>query len=368
MSDLKSIPPASVPQTKAAGNQTNHQISCAADALWAFVTSPSGLQLDEVTRKYLLVAWACEQAAYLWKNKADVSECDIAEALQNFKMLCAQAKLLYCPGLEPILCGDLPWNMQQLCCFISDFVGTPEESIPPLQYTGLFVSVEGGDGSGKSTQTKDLAAALQQRHDLSAVATRALGGAPGSAQELRALILQPAYKWHSVSEALLTIAIYREGLRQVIVPALAAGYVVVSDRWIDTLSVYLSDPDQGITPHVYKQLYDILVRDIAPGLLPDITFLLDIDFETAMQRRASRPAGVDGAPAGGQLDRNEGKGELFHRGVLLRYREHAVSGDARFVVIDAKEAASTVLNVMLDVVLQRSKAQSNNWHEVNIDA
>lgn len=338
----------------------------AADALQTFITSPSGFLLDELTRKYLLVAWACQRAAMAWQYQTHATTNDIAAALVGFEGLCQQAQISYMQGLEDVLCQPLPWDMRALCAFISDFAAQgavgPVLTTQPL--SGFFISIEGGDGSGKSTQAKNLAALLQQ-HNIQAVATRALGGTAGSAQELRALILAPEYKWHSVSEGVLTIAIYREGLKHVIVPALQAGQVVVSDRWLDTMPVYLSDVAQGLTADIYHLLYDVLVRDIAPDLLPHITFLLDIDYETALQRREARPSGVDGAPAAaGQLDRNEGKGEAFHRGVLARYKEQALANRARFITVDATRPAEDVLAELLAHSIHRySQAQQVVPHE-----
>lgn len=338
----------------------------AADALQAFITSSSGFLLDELTRKYLLVAWACQRAALVWQYQTRATTGDVAAALVGFEALCQQAQISCMHGLETVLCRPLPWDMQALCAFASRFAaqGAAVPAVTAQALPGFFISIEGGDGSGKSTQTKNLAALLQQ-HNIKAVATRALGGTAGSAQELRALILDPNYKWHSVSEGVLTIAIYREGLKHVIVPALHAGQVVVSDRWLDTMPVYLSDAAQGLTAPIYNLLYDVLVRDIAPDLLPHITFLLDIDYETALQRREARPGGVDGAPAAaGQLDRNEGKGEAFHRGVLARYKEQALANSTRFITIDATRPAEDVLAELFAISIRRnSQVQQAKLHE-----
>jgi len=298
-------------------------------ALAALVRDGAAIGLDPVTRQFLLFAWVCQLLA----NGTPPSPDDHIElALQAH--ICHEADLLQAYA-------DGEWDFELLLELLQEACA---DLCPPdaQSLSGVFVSLEGGDGSGKTTQTKALAQALNEA-GRPAIATRALGGAKGGAEVLRAFILNPDYKWHSVAEALLTMSVYRETLAKTVLPALKAGKVAVCDRLIDTALVYFRDDAIGLNEQVLHGIYDVLVADMAPGLLPHITFLLDLPYEEALNRRDQRSSG--------RLDRNEGKGEVFHRYVFDEYRRQAAK-NARIIKLDAQLPAADLTQLMLSRVTQ----------------
>lgn len=149
-----------------------------------------------------------------------------------------------------------------------------------------FISFEGIDGSGKSTQARRLAETLRAR-GVEVVATREPGGAPG-AEEIRRLLVEGAPdRWSAETEILLFTAARRDHLEKTIRPALAAGVHVVTDRFADSTRVY-----QGATRGDLRALVD-RVHDATIGTDPDLTFIIDMDPETALARGLARRSGED---------------------------------------------------------------------------
>ncbi|MBI6628393.1 dTMP kinase [Pontibaca salina] len=146
---------------------------------------------------------------------------------------------------------------------------------------GLFISIEGIDGSGKSTQARRLADRLRaQGHDV--VLTREPGGSPG-AEQIRALVLEgDPDRWSPHTEILLFTAARRDHLERTIAPALAAGKVVICDRFADSTRMY-----QGLSRGDLRALVDQL-HDLMIGREPDLTLLIDMDPETGLTRALSR--------------------------------------------------------------------------------
>ena len=146
---------------------------------------------------------------------------------------------------------------------------------------GLFISFEGIDGSGKSTQTKRLAENLRAAgHDV--VLTREPGGSPG-AEEIRALVLQgDPDRWSAETELLLFTASRRDHLERTIHPALTAGKVVICDRFADSTRMY-----QGLSRGDLRGKVDAL-HDLMIGVEPDLTILIDIDPAVGLSRAKSR--------------------------------------------------------------------------------
>lgn len=150
-----------------------------------------------------------------------------------------------------------------------------------MSLKGLFISFEGIDGSGKSTQTKRLAKRLQQDgHEV--VLTREPGGSVG-AEEIRALVLQgDPERWSAETEILLFTAARRDHLECVILPALSAGKIVICDRFADSTRMY-----QGISRGNLREIVDRL-HDLMIPRDPDITLLIDMDPEIGLSRAKAR--------------------------------------------------------------------------------
>ncbi|SUZ31625.1 Thymidylate kinase [Roseibaca ekhonensis] len=151
---------------------------------------------------------------------------------------------------------------------------------------GLFISVEGIDGSGKSTQARLLSEALRGAgYDV--VATREPGGAPGAEAIRRLLVEGDPARWSPETEILLFNAARRDHLERTIQPALDRGAVVVSDRFADSTRVY-----QGVARASLRPLVDRL-HDLVIGLEPDLTFVIDMDARAALSRGLARQSGED---------------------------------------------------------------------------
>lgn len=150
-----------------------------------------------------------------------------------------------------------------------------------MSLQGLFISFEGIDGSGKSTQTKRLAKRLQQDgHEV--VLTREPGGSVG-AEEIRALVLQgDPERWSAETEILLFTAARRDHLECVILPALSAGKIVICDRFADSTRMY-----QGISRGNLREIVDRL-HDLMIPRDPDVTLLIDMDPEIGLSRAKAR--------------------------------------------------------------------------------
>lgn len=147
--------------------------------------------------------------------------------------------------------------------------------------SGRFITFEGIDGSGKSTQARLLADHLRGR-GRDVVLTREPGGSPG-AEEIRALVLEgDPDRWSAETEILLFTAARRDHLEKLIDPALAAGRIVICDRFADSTRLY-----QGISRGDLRPLVDQL-HALMIGRDPDLTFILDMDPETGLSRAKGR--------------------------------------------------------------------------------
>lgn len=187
--------------------------------------------------------------------------------------------------------------------------------------TARFLSLEGGEGAGKSTQARALAAALAAR-GIPALVTREPGGSEG-AEAIRDLLMQgsPA-RWSPHAEALLFAAARTDHVEKVIRPALGAGTWVICDRFVDSTRAY-----QGAAGGVDDAAILALHAFGARGLLPDRTFLLALPAGEGAARAAAR----DGAGA----DRFARRGAPFHAAVAAAFDQMAAREPARFRRIDA---------------------------------
>ncbi len=151
---------------------------------------------------------------------------------------------------------------------------------------GIFITFEGIDGSGKSTQARALADNIKSTGQ-EVVLTREPGGSPG-AEAIRCLLVEgDTDRWSPETEILLFTAARRDHLERTIEPALAAGKVVISDRFADSTRVY-----QGVARAELRQTVDLL-HDRMIGREPDLTFVIDMDPEAALSRGLARNSGED---------------------------------------------------------------------------
>ncbi len=190
---------------------------------------------------------------------------------------------------------------------------------------GLFLSLEGIDGSGKSTQGRRLAQTLRDKGH-SVILTREPGGSPG-AEEIRRLVLEGATdRWSPETEILLFTAARRDHLEKTIRPALARGEIVISDRFADSTRIF-----QGITRGDLTATVDRL-HDLMIGVEPDLTLLFDLDPAKGLARATAR--------AGAELrfeDMGLGFQQKAREGFLTLAAHHV-----RFRVIDADADEATV--------------------------
>lgn len=186
---------------------------------------------------------------------------------------------------------------------------------------GFFISFEGGEGSGKTTQIKLLANWIQSVWRGKVTQTREPGGTHGAELIRQLLVTGDKERWDSVTEALLMTASRRDNLMRIIKPALDDGDAVITDRFFDSTSVY-----QGLVGGVAPEIITALNTLCLDHISPDITILLDIDPELGL-KRSNR---VENAET-----RFEDMGLEFHQRVRKAYLELAQSNPDRFIVIDA---------------------------------
>ena len=202
---------------------------------------------------------------------------------------------------------------------------------------GLFISLEGIDGSGKSTQARRLADVLRaQGRD--PVLTREPGGAPGAEDIRRLLVEGDPDRWSPETEILLFTAARRDHLERTIRPALAAGRDVVTDRFADSTRVY-----QGATRGDLRGLVDDIHARVI-GVEPDLTLILDMDPEVALTRGLARRSGED---------RFEDFGLPFQHALRDGFRALAAEYPARCVLIDAGRATETIAADIAAAVARR---------------
>lgn len=203
---------------------------------------------------------------------------------------------------------------------------------------GYFITFEGGEGAGKSTQIRRLAERLRAG-DREVVLTREPGGSPG-AEEIRALLLNgEPDRWSPMTEALLMNASRRDHIERVIAPALARGAVVLCDRFADSTRAYQGAGGQ-VDPAVIAQLEAAVVGDTRPNL----TLIFDLPVEEGLRRALSRNGGEE---------RFEAKGAAFHERLRAAYLEIARAEPGRCVVIDATATLEGVEAAILVAVAPR---------------
>ncbi len=187
---------------------------------------------------------------------------------------------------------------------------------------GLFITFEGGEGSGKTTQIQRLKVWIEKNYEeLSLCLTREPGGTE-DAESIRRLLLHGlVQKWQSATEAMLVSASRHEHVVHVILPALERGDIVICDRFTDSTHIY-----QGFVGGISGEALDRLDQLSCNGLVPDLTLLLDVDSNVGLARTAQR---------GGSEGRFEAKGKAFHQKVRQGFLTRARKEPNRIVKIDA---------------------------------
>lgn len=207
-----------------------------------------------------------------------------------------------------------------------------ERSIKPR-----FITFEGGEGVGKSTQVRRLAARLAEL-DIPVVRTREPGGTP-KAEAVRSFILQgKPESWGVGAEAVLFAAARLDHVNELIAPSLAAGKWVICDRFADSTRAY-----QGLTGGVEDKLIDALEHVALNGHTPDLTIILDMDPDIAFERVRQR-AVDDGLPA--LADRFEKEDLSFHRRLRDNFLAIAISNPGRCVVLSADTDEDTLADAV----------------------
>ncbi len=200
---------------------------------------------------------------------------------------------------------------------------------------GFFISFEGIDGSGKTTQARRLAEALRKR-GFPVTLTREPGGSEGG-EEIRRLLVEGAPgRWSPVTELLLFNAARRDHLERLISPRLEAGEIVISDRFADSTRVY-----QGAVDPALRDMAEEIHRR-AIGREPDLTFFIDTDADLAARR--GRP---------GREDRFEAKGDAFQKRLAEAFRALAAAEPERIVRIDGNRPAEEIADEILRITLAR---------------
>ena len=202
---------------------------------------------------------------------------------------------------------------------------------------GRFISIEGGEGVGKSTQAALLVAALE-RAGVAARGTREPGGSPGGEAIRRLLLEGEGERWDAISEALLLVAARADHVARVVAPALAQGVWVVSDRFADSTLAY-----QGYGKGVALDTLAALHRLALGDFMPDLTVILDLPVATGLARAAARSAG----------DRFEGLDRNFHERLRQAFQQIAADNPTRCVLVDASGDAHIAHQAVLAAVEHR---------------
>ncbi|MFB4393081.1 MULTISPECIES: dTMP kinase [unclassified Pseudomonas] len=200
--------------------------------------------------------------------------------------------------------------------------------------SGLFITLEGPEGAGKSTNREYLAERLRE-HGLDVVLTREPGGTP-LAERIRELLLAPSDEIMAAdTELLLVFAARAQHLAGIIRPALARGAVVLCDRFTDATYAYQGG-GRGLSVERIAQLESF----VQGGLRPDLTLVFDLPVEVGLARAAAR----------GRLDRFEQEGQAFFEAVRQAYLQRAMREPARYSLLDAAQPLTVVQRSIDDLL------------------
>ncbi|MFQ5773143.1 MAG: dTMP kinase [Kiloniellaceae bacterium] len=203
---------------------------------------------------------------------------------------------------------------------------------------GRFITFEGGEGAGKSTQVALLAEALR-RTGLSVHTTREPGGSPGGEEIRKLLVTGAVERWDPLCEALLHFAARRDHLQKIVLPRLEAGDWVLSDRFADSTMAY-QGYGQGLGRQPVEALYRLVVGDFAP----DLTLILDVPVAVGLKRATGRRDNED---------RYERFGSAVHERLREAFREIARREPGRCALIDASGDVASVHGAVRARVAER---------------
>ncbi len=211
---------------------------------------------------------------------------------------------------------------------------------------GIFITFEGGEGTGKTTQIRRLAERLRAQGRI-VTTTREPGGTP-SAEAMRDLLVRgDTDSLSATAEALLNYAARDDHLRRLIRPALERGEMVLCDRFMDSTRAY-----QAYAGDCPVGLIDVLEREVVGDTRPDLTLILDLPVEEGLFRAGMR----NGGRRGKAEDRFERKGEAFHRRLREAYLRIARENPERCVIIDASGDMDAVERRIFEILRSRGLA------------
>ncbi|MFC0478638.1 dTMP kinase [Gellertiella hungarica] len=225
-----------------------------------------------------------------------------------------------------------------------------------LARSGLFISFEGGEGAGKSTQIRRLSAALRAKgHDV--LVTREPGGSPGAEAVRHVLLNGAAEAYGTRMEALLFAAARSDHVEQVIRPALERGTVVLCDRFMDSSRVY-----QGVTGNLEPDFIEALQRVAINGVIPDRTIILDIPAELGLERARSRGQAVSTGP-----DRYEKEKLETHEKRRHGFLDIAIREPERCKVVNAARSEDLIaaeIQKLVEVLLRPEPGKARRKADV----
>ena len=196
----------------------------------------------------------------------------------------------------------------------------------------FFITFEGGEGTGKSTQAKILYDYLIS-NNIETVLTREPGGCEESEAIRQLLVKGSIDKWDSITEALLHNAARREHIKRVIQPSLLANKVVICDRFTDSTMAY-----QGQGQGVNQKFLINLIQEVTENIMPDFTFVFDMDIKNSLTRANKR-------------DKNNNRYEKFNNDFHQKIRTYflsLVNKDKRYILIDASDSIENIGKIILN--------------------
>lgn len=213
--------------------------------------------------------------------------------------------------------------------------------------SGLFITFEGGEGAGKTTQVNRLARALSERGHY-VVTTREPGGTPESEKIRQLLVQRDAYNWNPMAETLMFFAARSMHIHNVIMPALKEGSTVISDRFTDSTVAY-QGYGKGLDLDKIKEIEKVSIDNFKP----DLTFLLDIDINQGLERSTKRLSSKLGYEK--TEDRFERMEKNFHEKLREGFLDIAKKEPKRIKTFDATKDADDLAKEIFEIVLGKMK-------------